>query len=110
MYNPLLFAIKKTQKSYTNPLILSIKSMKNELANIDTLYVHSKPNKNYIFFYLNAYTKGKATIYKKLEDIRLGKNDAIITLNRDELKSFRKNESYQLIKKGKNRVSLFKKK
>lgn len=108
MIIPFTSIIRYTEHIYISPAARAIKDIKGELSGINALYIHKDENNQSIFFYLNAYMKGNASLYKNLDELMLKKGDAIITFDRYRSNALAMKHDYQLIIKS-GKVSLFRK-
>lgn len=107
MYFPLSSLIRYTKHIHVNPRITAIKQIKAALGDVTGIYIHEDENNQAIFFYLNAYTKGSAHLYKDFNDFTPRKGDAVITFDSDRLSTLTKRYSGRLTT-GSSGLALFK--
>lgn len=108
MILPFLSTIELTQSIIIEPDLYNIKKIKEELNDIDVLYIHSDEFRQSNFLYLNSYVKEKVNTYNDIFNINTTVGDGVITFNSSRYNSLIKNKDYKLIKSNRF-VALFKK-
>jgi 4-amino-4-deoxy-L-arabinose transferase-like glycosyltransferase len=98
MIVPFLSIIEYTQSDPNNLIIHSIKELKEELIDVNILYIHADENQQSIFLYLNSYVKDKVIVYYDIQNINASKGDGIVILNPERFKILAQNPEYKLIK------------
>ena len=108
MIIPILSIIELTQSVPMDPIKQSIKGLKEELEDVNVLYIHTDENRQSIFLYLNSYVKEKVIVYNDIQNINASKGDGIITINPERFKILAQSQEFELIKT-KKYAALFKK-
>ena len=105
---PFISIIKLTEMPNISSVHNSIKSLKKDLKEIDSLYTHSSENRQSTFFYLSLYSKGKVRIFENINQISNKKDKHyVLTLDNNRYKILKERKDYKLIKVQNNIAALF---
>ena len=108
MIYPVFSIIEYTESIPYSPIKTSINGMKEELKEINVIYIHTRENRQSIFLYLNSYVKENVILYSDFNNINASKGAAVITFDSEIFNILNKSKEYELVKVEKN-AALFKK-
>ncbi|VVB51608.1 Undecaprenyl phosphate-alpha-4-amino-4-deoxy-L-arabinose arabinosyl transferase [uncultured archaeon] len=108
MIYPSFSIIEYTESIPYSNIKTSLNGMKEELKEINIIYIHTKENRQSIFLYLNSYVNEKVIVYSDFNNINVSKGDAVITFDAEIFNILNKNKKYELVKAEKY-AALFKK-
>jgi len=108
MIYPIFSIIEYTESIPYSPIKTSINGMKEELKDINVIYIHTRENRQSIFLYLNSYVKENVILYSDFNNINASKGDAVVTFDSETFNILNKSKEYNLVKVEKY-AALFKK-
>ncbi len=96
---PFISIIKLTEVTNVNQVHNSIKLLKKDLKEIDSLYIYSSENRQSTFFYLSLYSKGKVRTFENINQISNEKGIYyVITFDNNRYNILKERKDYKLVK------------